>query len=66
MQKQLESRILEVEKAKQQDQEERRKAMNDVEKQVRLADCTCVVFSSMSLINLQLSVGLTCTCFTTL
>lgn len=39
MQKQLESRILEVERAKQQDQEERRKAMSDVEKQVRLVHC---------------------------
>lgn len=36
MQKQLEKRILEVEKMKQQQQEERRKAVEAVEKQVSL------------------------------
>lgn len=36
MQKQLEKRILEVEKMKQQQQEERRKAVDAVEKQVSL------------------------------
>lgn len=35
MQKQLEGRILEVEKMKQQEQEERRKAVDEVEKRVR-------------------------------
>lgn len=34
MQKQLEKRILEVEKMKQQEQEQRRKAVDEVEKQV--------------------------------
>lgn len=36
MQKQLEKRILEVEKMKQQEQEQRRKAVDAVEKQVSL------------------------------
>lgn len=35
VQKQLEKRILELEKMKQQEQEERRKALDAVEKQVR-------------------------------
>lgn len=45
MQKQLEKRILELEKMKQQEQEERRKAVGAVEKQVSY-NLTCVLIQS--------------------
>lgn len=46
-----------MEKAKQQEQEQRRKAMNDVEKQVSMCDCVRGLFlSSMSPMKVQVAI----------